>query len=116
METLFQDIRYALRMLAKAPTFAITAITVLALGIGANTAVFSLVDTVLLRPLPFPEPQRLMSIGLVDPKVGEHDSFGDADFVAVRDQQRSFAYVAAYGLGQGGFSFSSSGEPQRVRG
>src|SRR5206468_1421367 len=95
---------------------AFTAIAVLALGIGANTAVFSLVDAVLLRPLPFPEPQRLMAVRLTDPKQDMFGSFGDADFLAWRDQQRSFEHAAAYAGGLGEFSFSDGGEAQRVRG
>lgn len=116
MNTVGQDLRYALRTLIKSPGFAIAAIIVLALGIGANTAVFSLVNAVLLRPLPFPDPHRLMAVRLTDPKQDMFGAFGDADFVAFRDQQRSFSHVAAYALGQSEFNFSSGGEPRRVRG
>ena len=116
MTALIQDMRYALRTLLKSPGFAIAAIIVLALGIGANTAVFSLVNAVLLRPLPFPEPQRLMAVRLTDPKQDMFGSFGDADFIALRDQQKSFAHVAGYALGQSEFNFSAGSEPGRVRG
>ena len=92
------------------------AIIVLALGIGANTAVFSLVNAVLLRPLPFPEPQRLMAVRLTDPKQDMFGMFGDADFIAFRDQQKSFSHVAAYGSGLSEFNFSNGSEPGRVRG
>ncbi len=116
MNTVNQDVRYALRTLLKSPGFAIAAIIVLALGIGANTAVFSLVNAVLLRPLPFPDPQRLMAVRLTDPKQDMFGSFGDADFIAFRDQQKSFSHVAAYALGQSEFNFSSGSEPTRIRG
>jgi putative ABC transport system permease protein len=116
MNTVGQDVRYALRTLLKSPGFALAAIVVLALGIGANTAVFSVVNAVLLRPLPFPEPQRLMAVRLTDPREDMFGSFGDADFSAFRDQQKSFSHVAAYALGQSEFNFRSDSEPSRVRG
>lgn len=115
MDTFLQDFRYAVRVLLKSPGFAIAAIVVLALGIGANTAVFSLVDAVLLRPLPFPEPQRLMAVRLTD-QTDMFGEFGDADFLAFRNQQKSFSHVAAYALGQSQFSFLRGGEPIQVRG
>jgi putative ABC transport system permease protein len=115
MHSLLQDVQYAARLLRKAPAFSLAAIFVLALGIGANTAVFSVVNAVLLRPLPFPHAEQLMRVGVAnsgDPQ--DPGSFGDADFLAWRDRQKSFAHVAA--IDRETFTYSDGGPPQRIRG
>src|SRR5712671_5368484 len=95
MHSLLQDLLYAARLLRKSPAFSLTAIVVLALGIGANTAVFSVINGVLLHPLPFPHPEQLMRVGVAnsgDPE--DPGSFGDADYLAWNDRQKSFSHVA----------------------
>ena len=96
MQTLLQDLRYSLRMLMKRPGFTIVALITLALGIGANTAVFSVVNAVLLRPLPFPHSERLVYVWeslRSDPKV--EDSMSPHNFTDLREHNQSFdAYFA----------------------
>src|SRR5256885_5069513 len=106
-----QDVHFGLRMLAKSPGFAAVAILTLALAIGANTAIFSVVDTVLLRPLPFKDPSRLVW-------ATEHFAFGpstvvSADFPAWKDRNHVFEQMAAVG-GTSGANLTGAGEPARV--
>ena len=97
METLLQDLRYSLRMLRKNLGFTIIAVFTLALGIGANTAIFSVVDNVLLRPLPFKEPDRLVSIWENNPQKGEYRSpTGPANYLDWKSQSGVFEEMAAY--------------------
>jgi len=96
---MLNDIRYGLRQFIKHPAFTIIAILTLALGIGANTAIFSVVNAVLLKPLPFPEPDQLIAVGMTDTRQkGQTDlnSLSYPDFFDFRDQNRSLASSAVY--------------------
>ena len=115
METLWQDARYGLRSLLKNPGFTLVALVALALGIGANSAIFSVVNAVLLRPLPYPEPDRIMSVWENNLKRGWHeDVTTPANFIDWRDQNRAFEAMAAH-MGRG-FNLSAGGEAERIRG
>jgi putative ABC transport system permease protein len=111
------DIRYALRTLARNPGFAAVAILTLALGIGANTAIFTIFNGVLLHPLPYPQPERLVAVQEVVPKF---DKFGPTlpvnswHFREWRKQNRSFAQLAL--LSGVDFTLTSAGEPERLLG
>jgi predicted permease len=97
--TLLQDIRYGLRMLRKSPAFTVIALITLALGIGANTAIFSIVNAVLLKPLPFPESDRLMFMTSAfekQPGVTRPFAVSYPDFFDWRSQTRSFAGMSSY--------------------
>src|SRR5205823_1593911 len=76
LDTLMQDVRYALRGLRRNPAFALTAIVTLALGMGASTAVFSVVDRILFRPLPYAHPDQLVSVGLTAPIIPQEFMLG----------------------------------------
>jgi putative ABC transport system permease protein len=95
VETLIQDIRFALRVLRKNPGFALVAVLVLAIGIGANTAIFSVVDTVLLRPLPYPHAERLVFVENVFKQAG-HTPMTYTNFQFWRDQHHLFDQVMTY--------------------
>ncbi len=94
LETLLQDIRFASRMLRKSPGFTTVAVLTLALGIGANTAIFSVVNGVLLRPLPFPKQDRLMVVWEKD-KDGTHSNTGFATYTDWKNMNHSFTGMAA---------------------
>jgi ABC-type antimicrobial peptide transport system permease subunit len=95
MQTLWQDLRYGARMLWKQPGFTLIAVLTLALGIGACTAIFSIVDAVLLRSLPFPEAERIVQLREVSEKGGRM-AFTDPNFLDVRERNRSLEAVAEY--------------------
>jgi predicted permease len=112
---LCQDVRYALRMLRKHPTFTAVSVITLALGIGANTAIFSVVSAVLLRPLSYPEPERLMQIGR-SYSGNEVYPASEPKFMFWRDNNHSFeAMAATQGFGSG-VNASGGSEPEYVEG
>src|SRR5882724_6028629 len=112
MNSLVQDLRYGLRMLAKNPGFTAVAIITLSLGIGANTALFSVVYAVLMRPLPYPHASRLVSISQEIHTLKAEIAAG-ADYLDWRDQNHTFQDMAAYDE-SGGFNLSGRGRPERV--
>src|SRR3989442_2004295 len=112
MQTLLQDIRYGLRGLWRQPGFTLIAVLSLALGIGANTALFSLLNTVLLKPLQFSEPDRLAVIWEDSPSIGGHDDVAVANFVDWKAQNKVFDDMAA--LSFRSFNITGDGEPEKV--
>src|SRR5215475_7567908 len=113
--SLWQDLRYGARMLLKRPSFTLIATLTLALGVGANTAIFSVVDAVLLRPLPFREAGRLMMLGTVGTREGDAlSSVSYPNFVDWRAQSGSFERLAAFRVRS--FTLTGSGEPARLNG
>ena len=105
METLIQDIRYGVRMLTRNPGFMIVAIITLALGIGANTVIFSMVDGILLRPLPVQDPAQMTVLAYQQQKGNIQTQFSVADFRDIRNQSSEvFSDVIGYQLGLDGLS------------
>lgn len=116
MRTLLQDIRYGVRMLWKNPGVTAVAVIALALGIGANTAIFSVVNAVLLRPLPFADPDRLVIVKSVNAK-GDDKQWGGvspADFLDWKAQQQSFEFITAYS--GGGTILTEAEQPEQFPG
>ncbi|HEY6399869.1 MAG TPA: ABC transporter permease, partial [Blastocatellia bacterium] len=113
MESLLQDLRFGARMLMKQPGFTLIAVLTLALGIGANTAIFSVVNAVLLRPLPYPASGNLVVVCEAAPKGNQRNNFSLANFIDYRDQQTGFEQMAAYFRRDANMLFS--GEPERVQ-
>ena len=115
MRTLLQDVRYGLRVLTKNPAFTAAAVLTLALGVGANVAIFSLFNGLLLRPLPYPESERLVRLWDRNESAGlPYFSVSIPNFFAWREQSRSFEALGAYR--EDGFNLLSNHEPVRVDG
>jgi hypothetical protein len=115
MQTLWQDLRYAARMLLRSPGFAITAVLALALGIGANTAIFTVVNKVLLQPLAYPEPDRLVQLELSSPQ-GNANVTSIPKFNLWREQTQVFDAVAAYDQGGPGLNLTDGDNPEQLHG
>ena len=115
LSDLSQDLRYGLRMLLKNPGFTIVAIIALALGIGANTAIFSVVNTVLLRPLPYKDPDRLVMVWEDNSKQGfPRDTPAAANYIDWRNQNHVFEGMAA--MVEISFNLTGAGDPERIDG
>jgi putative ABC transport system permease protein len=113
METLLQDLRYGIRMLIKRPGFTFVAVIALALGIGANTAIFSVINAVLLRPLPFAEPERLVNLWETRPSRGiTQNPASYPNFADWRDQNDVFERVAAFNSTD--FTLTGDDNPARL--
>ena len=113
METLFRDVRYGFRGLWKRPGFTAIALVALALGIGANTAIFSLVNAVVLQPLPYPEPDRLVWVwGSFS--GGNRASVSPPDYLDFRNQNKTFEQFAATGSITSPATLTGGGEPERL--
>lgn len=112
MQTLLADVRYSLRMMAKSPGFAAVACLTLALAIGANTAIFSFVDGVLLKPLPYPEPETILSLW-EKPPGGDRNGISTLNLLDWKEQNTVFSHVAAVSGDQ--MTLSGTGEPQLLR-
>src|SRR5215213_544530 len=115
MFSLIRDLRHAARRLTRTPMFTVATVITLALGIGANTAIFSIVNSVLLKPLPFPEPDRLVGLWQTAPGVNISDLPASiADYVTYREESRTLADVAIWTGNT--YTVTGRAEPERVEG
>jgi putative ABC transport system permease protein len=123
---MFEDLRYSLRVLAKSPSFTLVAVVGLALGIGANSAIFTAMNAVLLRPLPYKDAERLVLLWQLNPRNGDHEIKASApDYIDWKEQNSVFQNIAAFnansGLGlnlsgadQSGSGQGGAGHPERI--
>ena len=115
METFVQDVKYSLRMFVQSPGFTLAALGALALGIGANTAIFSVVNTVLLKPLAYPDPDRIVQFLLTSPQ-GSGPGASVTKFNVWRQQTGVFQDVAAYDFGGPGLNLTGGAYPEQIQG
>jgi putative ABC transport system permease protein len=114
MQTLLQDLRYAIRTMANNRTFTALAVLALALGIGANTVIFSVVNAVLIRSLPFPDPDRIIMVFESDLQQSSQEAIAAANFLDWRDQNQVFEDIAAYR--EEAFNLTGTDRPERAAG
>jgi len=115
METLIQDLRYSVRMLLKKPSFTAIAVLALAIGIGANTAIFSVVNAILLRPLPYKNFERVSMIWMDNPKLGvTEDWHSYPNYLDFKEQNQSYEDMAAFNTRS--FNLTGAGDPVRILG
>jgi putative ABC transport system permease protein len=114
MESLLQDIRFAFRVLRKSPGFTAVAVLTLALGIGANTAIFSVIESVLLRPLPYVHPESLVEVRNTYPGF-QPVSLCAGDYADFHREAKNFSAMGAYGEVSQGYNLTGVGEPERVQ-
>ncbi|HEX8144777.1 MAG TPA: ABC transporter permease [Pyrinomonadaceae bacterium] len=113
IETFWRDVRYGARLLAKRPGFTLVTVLALALGIGANSAIFSVVNAVLLRPLPYEDPERLVMVWERRPRQNrDAGPVSPADFIDWQSQTQSFERMAAYS--PVAFNLTGTGEPEQI--
>src|SRR5215470_8823841 len=119
METLWKDLRYGARALLKKPGFMAVAVITLALGIGANSAIFSVVNSILLRKLPYKEPQQLVMVWTTLPQIESGSGTAQfpvtaPDFIDWRSQSQAFEQIAAFRTQN--YNLTGSGEPELLGG
>jgi len=115
-ESMWQDLRFGIRMLLKSPGFAALALVTLALGIGANTTIFSVVNSVLLRPLPYENPNRIVQVSDLYPATGGFITSSFPKFTFLREHARCFSAFAAVNFGRFQISGPSPSAPAEVQG
>jgi putative ABC transport system permease protein len=113
LEAIIKDVRFGLRMLRKSPGFTMVALLTLALGIGANTAIFSVVNAVLLQPLPYPQPEQIVQLMRKFPERN-YPSISITQFMVWRDQMQAFQNVAAFDYAAGGDNLVGGDRPEQV--
>ena len=114
MQTILRDLRYGIRMLAKTPAFTVVAVLSLALGIGANTTMFSLMDAVMLRSLPIQNPEQIVGVATGTPDGSPHTDFSYPLYVGLRDNNQALSGLVAY-MGTN-FGLAAGDQTERTRG